>query len=72
MMGTKTGRLHCSNIGGLLCMTTSQKYRRFAQECLEMVRFARDEQTRAILLQMAQVWFRLAEEKVSSDTDEKV
>jgi hypothetical protein len=53
-------------------MTSSGKYRRFAQECLEMARSAKDEQTRAILSMMAQVWFRLAGEKVSSGTDEKV
>jgi hypothetical protein len=37
-----------------------------------MARSAKDEQTRAILSLMAQVWFRLAGEKVSSGTDEKV
>jgi hypothetical protein len=57
---------------GLLCMTTSQKYRRFAQECLEMARSFKDEGTRATLLLMAQVWLRLAEQMVSSGTDEKV
>ena len=72
MMGTKTGGLHCSNVGGLHCMSTSQKYRRFAQECMEMARSFKDEGTRATLLLMAQVWSRLAEEKVSSGTDEKV
>jgi hypothetical protein len=53
-------------------MTTSQKYWRFAQECMEMARSFKDEGTRATLLLMAQVWLRLAEEKVSSGTDEKV
>ena len=42
-------------------MGRSDDYRRFAQECLEMARTAEDPQTRAVLLQMAQVWFRLAE-----------
>jgi hypothetical protein len=38
----------------------SDQYRRFAQECLEMARTSESDQTRVILLQMAQVWFRLA------------
>ncbi len=53
-------------------MTSSEKYRRFAQECLEMARTAKHDQARAILSQMAQVWFRLAQEKVSNSIDEKV
>jgi hypothetical protein len=44
-------------------MSSSEQYRRFAQECLEMARLAKDERRRATFLQMAQVWFRLAEEK---------
>jgi hypothetical protein len=39
----------------------SDQYRRFAQECLEMARTSESEQTRVALIQMAQVWFRLAE-----------
>jgi hypothetical protein len=39
---------------------------------MEMARSFKDEGTRATLLLMAQVWLRLAEEKVSSSTDEKV
>ena len=39
----------------------SDQYRRFAHECLEMARTSENEQTRAVLIQMAQVWFRLAE-----------
>jgi len=53
-------------------MTSPEEYRRFAKECLEMARSAKDERTRATLHLMAQVWFRLAEEKVSSGTHEKV
>ena len=45
-------------------MQKSDQYRRFAQECLEMARVA-DEPTRAALVQMAQVWFRLAEENAT-------
>jgi hypothetical protein len=52
-------------VGGFFRMERSKQYRRFAQECLEMARPAQSPQTRAILMQMAQVWFRLAEERVS-------
>ena len=46
---------------------TSEEYRRFAAECLKMARSAIDDQTRAVLSQMAQVWFRLAEEKANGN-----
>ncbi len=44
-------------------MEKSEQYRRFAEECLKMATAATDERTRAIFMQMAQTWFRLAEEK---------
>jgi hypothetical protein len=46
----------------------SEKYRRFAQECLELAKVATGPDTRAVLIQMAQVWFRLAE-AVASDAE---
>jgi hypothetical protein len=46
-------------------MPQTDNYRRFAQECLEISKTVQDERSRAVLIQMAQVWFRLAEEKVS-------
>jgi hypothetical protein len=45
----------------------SEEYRRFARACLELARRAEDQQGRASLLHMAQVWFRLAEERVRVD-----
>jgi hypothetical protein len=45
----------------------SDQYRRFALECLEMARASDSEQTRVVLIQMAQVWFRLAEARASED-----
>ena len=51
-------------------MPRSDQYRRFAQECLLLARNAEDERTRASLLHMAQVWFRLAEKRVS-EVDER-
>lgn len=56
---------HC-NEAGPPCMTSSQDYRRYAEECLKIARSATDERTRAMFSQMAQVWFRLAEEKANS------
>jgi hypothetical protein len=50
-------------------MSSSAKYRRFAQECLEMARTTEDPQSRAVLLQMAQVWARLAGEQQSGQSD---
>ena len=48
-------------------MDRSDQYRRFAQECLEMARTSESEQTRGVLLQMAQVWFRLAKTHESDE-----
>ena len=44
-------------------MEKAEQYRRFAQECLKMANATSDERTRALFLQMAQAWFRLAEKK---------
>jgi hypothetical protein len=46
-------------------MGKSEGYRRFAQECLKMAGTTQDPLTRATFLQMAQVWFRLAQENAS-------
>ncbi len=48
-------------------MGRSEEYRRFAAECLEIVRKSQDPQTRNVLLQMAQVWSRLAHEIAEAD-----
>jgi hypothetical protein len=45
----------------------SGQYRRFAQECLEMARASESDQTRIVLIEMAQVWFRLAETHAAGD-----
>jgi hypothetical protein len=50
---------------------TSERYRRFAEECVQIARSAKSPKSRAALMQMAQVWFRLAQEHVS-DADEKI
>jgi hypothetical protein len=41
-------------------MGRPDKYRRYAAECLEMASVVHDPTARATLLQMAQVWLRLA------------
>jgi hypothetical protein len=51
-------------------VSKSDRYRHFAQECLLLARNAEDEGVRASLVQMAQVWFRLAEER-ANETDER-
>jgi hypothetical protein len=47
---------------GVCGMGRSQEYRLFAARCLEIARTTADEQTKAVMLQMAQVWSRLAED----------
>jgi hypothetical protein len=41
-------------------METPADYRKFAEECRRLARRAEDEQHKAILEQMAEVWSRLA------------
>ena len=48
-------------------MDRSAQYRRFAQECLEMARASESDQTRVVLIEMAQLWFRLAEARATDD-----
>jgi hypothetical protein len=52
-------------------MERSEQYRRFAEECVLIARAAKSPTSQAVLLQMAQVWLRLAQEHVS-DAAEKV
>jgi hypothetical protein len=51
--------------GGLLLLARSDEYRRFAAECLKMAHAAEGERNRAVLVQMAQVFFGLAEKEES-------
>ena len=43
-------------------MTRAEEYRRLARQCLETARTISNEEGRATLVQMAQVWQRLADE----------
>lgn len=44
-------------------MGRSDDYRRYAKECLDMANIVHDAKARASLLQMAQVWLRLAQQQ---------
>ena len=46
----------------------AQRYRRLAEECLEIAYTFPDGERRTMLVQMAQVWQRLADERASSVT----
>ena len=48
----------------------SDEYRRHARACLEMASAISDPRARASLLQMAQVWFRLADRMPANAKDE--
>ena len=47
----------------------AKKYRRYAEECLDMAARAEDENARSVLMLMAQAWHRLAQEKETSVTE---
>ncbi len=47
-------------------MGRAEQYRWFAARCLEIARGTVDQRTKAAMLQMAQVWSRLADEIESS------
>ena len=44
------------------CTSLAARYRRYAQQCLEMAQVFTTEQARAALLYMAQGWQRLADQ----------
>ena len=48
-----------------------EEYRRYARECLGMANASQDPQARAILLQMAQVWLLLADERTLAQDSEE-
>lgn len=56
---TSTGSYRQSRETGL---SRSAQYRRFARECLEMADEATDRRLQAVMIHMAQVWLRLAQE----------
>ena len=50
------------SVGDGRTMHRHDKYRRFAAECLKLAQTSKDTETKAVLLQMAQLWARLAAE----------
>jgi hypothetical protein len=52
-------------------MGRSDEYRRYAAECVEMASVIHDPKARAALLQMAQVWLRLASRRTLHNAEEK-
>ena len=52
---------------GCLRMQTATEYRRFAEECERLAREAKAERHREILMEMADVWRKLAEESERRD-----
>ena len=53
-------------------MDRSDRYRRFAKECLELARTALTERSKATHLHMAHVWNRLADEHVREAKSDEV
>jgi hypothetical protein len=49
----------------------SEDYHRFAEQCLKLASATDSQQTRALLLHMAQVWVRLAEQNENAGADPK-
>jgi hypothetical protein len=49
-------------------MGKSDEFRRYAAECLELASTFQSPEARAVLLQMAQVWIRLADRQEASST----
>jgi hypothetical protein len=66
--GTPSVLLRCVHAWGKACMDRSEAYRHFAAQCLEMARTMKSQQDRAILLEMALLWSRLAEHVLQSTT----
>jgi hypothetical protein len=51
-------------------MGRSDEYRRYAAECVEMASVFHEPKARAALLQMAQVWLRLASQRTFHNAEE--
>jgi hypothetical protein len=74
-LGTSAALRRCdkrlSRRRGSRLVGKSDEYRRYARDCLEMASTVQDPRARASLLQMAQVWFRLADRTQPADADEE-
>jgi hypothetical protein len=61
--GTRDPLPRCNRSARGYRMGRSDEYRRYAAECLEIAGASHDPKSRAALLQMAQVWLRLATQR---------
>jgi len=52
-------------------MGRAERYRRYAKECVQMAAVFESPEARGILLQMAQVWLRLADDQPPSNADDQ-
>ena len=59
-------------LGLWAAMGKAEEYERHAAECLRLARVVRDADTRAILIEMARVWQKLADRERAKVEGEKV
>jgi len=52
-------------------MATADRYRKYAAECVRVSRDARDDNARALLLEMAEMWRRLAAQADAASKEKK-
>ena len=52
-------------------MRGRDNYHRFAAECLKLAQTSKDAETKAVLVQMAQLWARLAAEEQRHNEQEE-
>ncbi len=69
--GTTNGLFALRLLGGRPCMSKSEKYQRFAEECVQIARTAKDDQVKAVLMHMARVWLRLAADRAKKSEEEE-
>ena len=61
--------MRCVSTRGAAFLERIDEYRRLAESCIEMARHQESAQERAILLQMALIWSRLAEQAAAFAKD---
>ena len=67
-----TARQVAPSVGDGRTMRRHDNYRRVAAECLKLARTSKDAETKAVLVQMAQLWARLADEGQRPNEQEEV
>jgi hypothetical protein len=55
--------MYRTNEGRTVTRARAEQYRRLAEECLAAMRSVSTEEARAVLIERAQFWFRLAKEQ---------